>query len=71
VMLVTINSQMLLMTAWERGLWEVDKSGKKVLKYPPLMPREVLSTLPKEALRDIDNERLSQTSDDFLTRPAK
>jgi len=27
--------------------------------------------LPKEALRDIDNERLSQTSDDFLTRPAK
>ena len=71
VMLVTINSQMLLMTAWERGLWEVDKSGKKVLKYPPLMPREVLSTLPKEALRDLDNERLSQTSDDFLTRPAK
>jgi hypothetical protein len=62
VMLVTIHAQLLLMTAWERGEWTIDKEGKKVEKYPPLMPTEVLKTLPVDALRPADSERISQPS---------
>lgn len=60
IMRVTIEGQLQLLTAWERGLKETDKQGKEVDKYPPLMPVEVLKSFQlssPNALRPEDVKR--------------
>lgn len=59
VMRVTLNGQALLLTVWERGLTETDKAGKKTVKYPSLMPVDVLQSLPESVRRPEDVERLT------------
>jgi len=58
VMTVTFNGQLLLLTAWERGT-----KGK----YAPLMPVEVLTTLP---MRPEDRERAPTVATPGVTPPA-
>lgn len=54
---VTINAQLLLMTSFTRGQW--DAKTNKWTSYP-LMPSEVLKTLPQAALRQDDKDFLDQ-----------
>ena len=54
---VTIEAQLLLLADWTRGMW--DAKDKKWLR-PPLMPVEVMQTLSSGALRNEDNELISE-----------
>lgn len=54
---VTISAQLLLMTSFSRGQW--DATAQKWITYP-LMPAEVMKTLPKAALRQEDKDFLEQ-----------
>lgn len=57
VMKVSFDGELLLLTSWERGTWDA-QSGDWSLDQPPLMPREILRTLPASAIREEDRERL-------------
>ena len=54
IMEVTIEGELLLLTAWERGTWD-EKS--KTWTRPALMPRQMLDTLDKSSLRAEDRKR--------------
>ena len=54
VMQVTLQCELLLLTAWERGTWD-EKS--KTWTRPALMPRQMLDTLDKSSLRAEDRKR--------------
>jgi len=54
---VKLYGQLLLLTDWERGLWDAQEK-RWMQDFPPLMPKETLSTLPQAALRPEDAERL-------------
>jgi len=54
VMEVTLECELLLLTAWERGTWD-EKS--KTWTRPPLMPKQMLATLHKSSLRTEDRKR--------------
>jgi hypothetical protein len=56
VMEVTFRGELLLLTSWERGKYN---STDKKWELPPLMPKDVLAGLPRQALRSEDNLRLS------------
>ena len=54
---VTIQGELLLLTAWERGTWEKDDWSRT---YPPLMPAEVLQDMKQScpaAMRPEDLKR--------------
>ena len=57
VMKVSFDGELLLLTSWERGTWDA-QSGDWSVDQPPLMPREVLRTLPSSAMREDDKRRL-------------
>ncbi len=59
VMEVAFTGELLLLSGWQRGTWDVQASAWSA-DYPPLMPVSVLRGLPAQARRDSDNERLKQ-----------
>ncbi|RPI64520.1 MAG: hypothetical protein EHM48_00675 [Planctomycetaceae bacterium] len=59
VMKVTIEGEALFLTAWERGT--VDPKDPAKFIYPPLMPVEILKTLPQTALRPEDSDRINKS----------
>lgn len=59
VMQVTLRGELLLLTAWERGTWEKEKS-RWSKKFPPLIPKEALRTIGSSALRPEDDRRLKK-----------
>ena len=54
---VTVTGQLLLLADWVRGSWDEEHGGWTRL---PLMPVEVLETLPPPALRKTDQDLISQ-----------
>jgi hypothetical protein len=61
VVRMTLRCELLLLSGWERGtLAEGSPSRGSELQWelPPLMPLEVLESLPESALRQIDRQRL-------------
>ena len=65
---VTFTGQLLLLTDWVRGKY--DYKEKKWF-YEPLMPLDVLKTLPKEAWRSVDRERIEDIDRKKRRRPLK
>ena len=59
IMEVTFRGELLLLTSWERGKYNVTD---KKWELPPLMPKDVLSALPRQAWRPEDNTRLTGTT---------
>lgn len=63
VMKVTIEGELLLLTAWERGTWvpgQRGQTGNWSQQYPPIMPRDVLVSIASRdgtALRSEDRIR--------------
>jgi hypothetical protein len=57
VMQVTLNCELLLLTAWERGTWD---AKSKTWTEPALMPVKVLETLEKSSLRAEDRNRMGE-----------
>ncbi len=57
IMEVTIEGELLLLTAWERGTW--DKESKTWTR-PALMPKQVLATLHTSSLRAEDRMRTTE-----------
>ncbi len=60
VVQVTLDSELLLLTSWERGTWD-SEARQWSQQFPPLMPTEVLETISAvapEAMRNEDQERL-------------
>jgi len=64
VVKVTMECELLLLTAWERGTYD-QETEEWSQEYPPLVPVEVLRSLQEvapEALRSGDIKRLDQRS---------
>jgi len=59
---ITLGCELLLMTAWERGTYD-SETQKWSQRFPPLMPKEVLSGLAElvpGAIRQEDETRLNE-----------
>lgn len=54
---VSLEVEWVLLSAWARGTYDAE-AEEGTWTWPPLMPREVIQTLPREALREQDEDLL-------------
>lgn len=63
VMQVTVYGELLLLTEWERGVWD-EETGQWSAEHPPLIPVEALAALARrvpDAMRSEDRRRVEQS----------